>query len=243
MLHLPHFSYRAPQSIASFLSGARTLNPTPVTLVEKETGYSVADGGFVARFMDSLHHFSAIYDSLEAGFPMQRQARAPVQNIFLGPRIANSLARIYRSRGEGEEASSWGKWLGEAGFVPAKKSFSNHCQAKLLVGLFNDGYRMDELANDRLVLSWKSRRLLSASIWVSSSPSSSSSDSGSWVLFAVSVRNKNSEKSMRSEEKELLRLSSFQWCLSFQALASQKITVINLALRNIMLDNSIFIFS
>lgn len=48
---------------------------------------------------------------------------------------------------------------------------------------------------------------------------------------------------MRSEEKELLRLSSFQWCLSFQALASQKITVINLALRNIMLDNSIFIFS
>ncbi|KAK2659544.1 hypothetical protein Ddye_006077 [Dipteronia dyeriana] len=167
MLHLPHFSYRAPDSIASFLSGSKTLNPRLVTLVEEEVG-PVGDGGFVGRFMDSLHHYSALYDSLEAGFPMQSRARALVERVFLGPRISGSLARIYRTRGE-EEVCSWGKWLGAVGFKPVNISFANHCQAKLLLGLFNDGYRVEELANNRLVLGWKCRRLLSASLWTSSS--------------------------------------------------------------------------
>ncbi|KAF8404120.1 hypothetical protein HHK36_009000 [Tetracentron sinense] len=168
MLHLPHFSYRAPDSVASFLSGAKTLNPRLLTLVEEEVGPS-KEGGFVERFMDSLHHYSALYDSLEAGFPMQGRARALVEKVFLGPRIAGSLARIYRARGEEEEEGcSWGEWMGGAGFSPVGISFFNHCQAKLLLGLFNDGYRVEELANNTLVLGWKSRRLLSASVWSSS---------------------------------------------------------------------------
>ncbi|KAJ9146331.1 hypothetical protein P3X46_028611 [Hevea brasiliensis] len=169
MLHLPHFNYRAPDSIASFLSGAKTLNPRLVTLVEEEVG-PIGDGGFVGRFMDSLHHYSALYDSLEAGFPMQSKARALVERVFLGPRIAGSLARIYSTRAD-EEGCCWGDWMGAGGFKPAKISFANHCQAKLLLGLFNDGYRVEELGFNRLVLGWKSRRLLSASIWTSPSKS------------------------------------------------------------------------
>ncbi|KAF2291430.1 hypothetical protein GH714_024010 [Hevea brasiliensis] len=169
MLHLPHFNYRAPDSIASFLCGAKTLNPRLVTLVEEEVG-PIGDGGFVGRFMDSLHHYSALYDSLEAGFPMQSKARALVERVFLGPRIAGSLARIYSTRAD-EEGCCWGDWMGAGGFKPAKISFANHCQAKLLLGLFNDGYRVEELGFNRLVLGWKSRRLLSASIWTSPSKS------------------------------------------------------------------------
>ncbi|PIN11390.1 hypothetical protein CDL12_16012 [Handroanthus impetiginosus] len=165
MLHLPHFSYRTPDSIASFLSGSKTLNPRLITLVEEEIG-PTSDGGFVGRFMDSLHHYSAIYDSLEAGFPMQSLARALVERVFLGPRITGSLARIYRARGV-EEEGSWGQWLGALGFRPMNISFANHCQAKLLLGLYNDGYKVEELTSNKLVLGWKSRRLLSASIWTS----------------------------------------------------------------------------
>ncbi|KAK4791795.1 hypothetical protein SAY86_032208 [Trapa natans] len=183
MLHLPHFSYRASHSIASFLAGARTVKPKLVVLSEEEMGSGVEDGGFVAHFMDTLHHFSAIYDSLEAGFPMQSRARELVERIFLGPRIASRLACIYQSHGVEAACNngslSWGRCLEEAGFMPAKMSFSNHCQAKLLVGLFNDGYKVEKLAGDRLVLSWKSRPLLSASIWISSSSSSTVSDSES----------------------------------------------------------------
>jgi hypothetical protein len=164
MLNLPHLSYRAPDSVASFLNGAKALNPKLVTLVEEEVGSVV--GGFVERFMDSLHHYSAVFDSLEAGFPMQNRARALVERVFFGPRIAGSLGRIYRTGGE-EERKSWGEWLGAAGFMGVPVSFANHCQAKLLLGLFNDGYRVEEVGvgSNKLVLDWKSRRLLSASLW------------------------------------------------------------------------------
>ncbi|KAK1432359.1 hypothetical protein QVD17_09255 [Tagetes erecta] len=162
MLHLPHFTYRSPSSIASFLTGSKTLNPKLVTLVEEEPSPKL-EPGFVGRFMDILHHYSAVYDSLEAGFPMQGRARALVERVFLGPRIVGSLARVYNEQGE---CGSWGDWLmGEPGFEPVSISFANHCQAKLLLGLFNDGYRAEESGSNKLVLGWKSRRLLSASVW------------------------------------------------------------------------------
>ncbi|KAD4586334.1 hypothetical protein R6Q59_035340 [Mikania micrantha] len=166
MLHLPHFSYRSPASVSSFLTGSKSLNPKLVTLVEEE-GPKV-ETGFVGRFMDRLHHYSAVYDSLEAGFPMQGRARALVERVFLGPRIVGSVARVYREEGE---SGSWCDWLGsEPGFHPVNISFANQCQAKLLLGLFNDGYRAEESASNKLVLDWKSRRLLSASIWAYSEP-------------------------------------------------------------------------
>ncbi|XP_027339471.1 nodulation-signaling pathway 2 protein [Abrus precatorius] len=168
MLNLPHLSYRTPDSVESFFSGAKALRPRLVTLVEEEVGSVV--GGFVGRFMDSLHHYSAVFDSLEAGFPMQRRARALVERVFLGPRILGSLARIYRT-GEEEDRGSWGEWLGAEGFSGVPISFANHCQAKLLLSLFNDGYRVEELGCNKLVLDWKSRRLLSASLWTCSSHS------------------------------------------------------------------------
>lgn len=166
MLHLPHFSHRSPSSVASFLSGAKTLNPRLFTLVEEEMKPE-GDGGFVSLFMDTLHHYSALYDSLEAGFPMQRRARALVEKVFLGPRIAGSLARIYQMEKEEETNRSWSEWLGLRSCKPVRISFANHCQATLLLGLFNDGYRVEELSDNRLVIGWKSRRLLTASIWTS----------------------------------------------------------------------------
>ncbi|KAM0001946.1 putative transcription factor GRAS family [Helianthus debilis subsp. tardiflorus] len=161
MLHLPHFNHRSPTSVASFLTGSKSLNPRLVTLVEEE---GQVEGGFMGRFMDMLHHYSAIYDSLEAGFPMQGRARVLVERVFLGPRIVGSVARVYRE--EGGSCGSWGDWLkSQPGLQPMNISFANHCQAKLLLGLFNDGYRVEEPASNKLVLGWKSRRLLSASIW------------------------------------------------------------------------------
>ncbi|KAJ7959110.1 Nodulation-signaling pathway 2 protein [Quillaja saponaria] len=166
MLHLPHHSYREPDAVASFLNGAKSLNPRLVTLVEEEMGFT-GEKGFLGRFMDSLHHYSAVYDSLEAGFPMQSRARALVERVFLGPQISGSLARIYRACGK-EERCSWGEWLGGAGFKAVSISFANHCQAKLLLGLFNDGYKVEELGSHKIVLGWKCKRLLSASVWSSS---------------------------------------------------------------------------
>lgn len=165
VMHLPHLSYRASDSIASFLNGARELGTKLVTLVEEEVG-PITDAGFVGLFMDSLHRYSAMYDSFEAGFPMNKWARSLVEQVFLGPRIMGSVAQLYMTGEEEEqERGSWGEWLGVEGFRGVNISYGNHCQAKLLLGLFNDGYRVEELGNNKLVLGWKSRRLLSASVW------------------------------------------------------------------------------
>ncbi|KAE8077425.1 hypothetical protein FH972_015990 [Carpinus fangiana] len=160
MLHLPHFNHRTPESVASFLSGGKTLNPRIVTLVEEEIGH-VGNGEFLDRFVDTLHHYSAVYDSLEAGSPMQSCTRGLVERVFFGPRIARSLGRIYSGHG-GDE---WGEWLAAGGLRPVPISFANRCQSKLLLSLFNDGYRVEELGNNKIALVWKSRRLLSASVW------------------------------------------------------------------------------
>ena len=170
MLNLPHQTHRAPDSVASLLNGAKALRAVLVTLVEEEVGPVGGDVGFVGRFMDSLHHYSAFYDSLEAGFPMEGRARALVERVFLGPRIAGSLARIYRTSEE-EERGSWGEWLGAAGFRGAPLSSANQSQAKLLINLFKDGYRLEQIGANKLVLGWQSRPLLSASIWTCSSDS------------------------------------------------------------------------
>ncbi|KAF7816882.1 putative N-succinyldiaminopimelate aminotransferase DapC [Senna tora] len=165
MVEMPHQSYRAPESVASFLEEGKSLKPRVVTVVEEEEGGRIAMGemGFVGRFMESLNHFSAVCDSLEAGFPMQNRAGALalVERVFLGPRIVGALGRIYRNK---KNRGSWGEWLGEVGYKGVPISFTNHCQSKLLLGLFNDGYRVEELGSNKLVLSWKSRRLLSASV-------------------------------------------------------------------------------
>ncbi|MED6224130.1 Nucleoskeletal protein, partial [Stylosanthes scabra] len=169
MLNLPHLPYRARDSVASFLKGAKELSPVLVTMAEEDVGPVGVDAGFVGRFMDSLHHYSAFYDSLEAGFPMEGRARALVERVFLGPRIAGSLGRIYRTSEGKEERGSWGEWLCGMGFTGLPLSSANQSQAKLLINLFKDGYKLEQLGPNQLVLSWESRRLFSASVWSSSS--------------------------------------------------------------------------
>ncbi|KAG7552381.1 Transcription factor GRAS [Arabidopsis thaliana x Arabidopsis arenosa] len=166
MLHLPRFSNQTPNSVISFLSEAKTLNPKLVTLVHEEVGL-MGNQGFLYRFMDLLHQFSAIFDSLEAGLSIANPARGFVERVFIGPWVANWLTRITADDAEVESFASWPQWLETNGFKPMEVSFANRCQAKLLLSLFNDGYIVEELGQNGLVLGWKSRRLVSASFWVS----------------------------------------------------------------------------
>nr|AFP97599.1 nodulation signaling pathway 2-like protein [Matthiola longipetala] len=163
MLHLPRFSHQSPNSIISFLSEAKTLNPKLVTLVHEEVGL-VGNQGFLYRFVDLLHQFSAIFDSLEAG-----PARGFVERVIFGPWVSGWLTRIAITAddAEVESVASWPLWLATNGFKPLEVSFANRCQAKLLLSLFNDGYGVEEFGQNGLVLGWKSRRLVSASFWAS----------------------------------------------------------------------------
>lgn len=96
-----------------------------------------------------------------------------MERAWLGPKIVGSVGMSYKGGEEGEV--SWGDWMEGSGFGPVGLSNFNHCQAKLLVGLFNDGYRVEEVGTNKLVLGWKSRRLLCASAW---SPPPAGSETG-----------------------------------------------------------------
>nr|XP_010926532.1 nodulation-signaling pathway 2 protein-like [Elaeis guineensis] len=152
---------REAGSVASFLSGAAALGARVVAVVEEEEEGLEGEGDFVGRFMGELHRYSAVWDSLDAGFPIQGLARGMVERVILGPRIAGAVGRAYRGIGEG----GWGEWMVGRGFGRVGISCFNHCQARLLLGLFNDGYRVEEDGPNKLVLAWKSQRLTSASIW------------------------------------------------------------------------------
>ncbi|KAF0913999.1 hypothetical protein E2562_026381 [Oryza meyeriana var. granulata] len=166
---------RPTGSVASFLSGMAALGAKLVTVVEEEgeaekdddgdsAGDAEAAGSFVRRFMEELHRYSAVWDSLEAGFPTQSRVRGLVERLILGPNIAGAVSRAYRGV-DGEGRCGWGEWMRGSGFAAVPLSCFNHSQARLLLGLFNDGYTVEETGSNKIVLGWKSRRLMSASVW------------------------------------------------------------------------------
>ncbi|KAH7654698.1 Transcription factor GRAS domain-containing protein [Dioscorea alata] len=167
MLHVPHSPERSAASVASFLAGAGSLSAKLVTVVEEEEGgggeEEGEDGGFVRRFMEVLQRYSAVSDSLEAGFPMHGKARELVEKVFMGPRIAGAVGRAYRREGGG---GGWSEWMVGMGFGRVGLSLFNQSQARLLIGLFHDGFRVEEMEVNKLLLAWKSQRLLSASVWL-----------------------------------------------------------------------------
>ncbi|XP_020591260.1 nodulation-signaling pathway 2 protein-like [Phalaenopsis equestris] len=179
----PHLPWRSAASVASFLRSAGELGARVVTVVEEAVACCGGDvnGGFVGSFMEEMKRYSAIWDSLEAGFPMQGAARGVVEKLILGPMIAGSVSRAYRRREEGgEEREGWAEWMEEVGFGTVGLSFFNLCQSRLLLGLFNDGYRVQEEGSNKLVFCWKNCRLLSASVWSAPALESMAVSSFSW---------------------------------------------------------------
>ncbi|XP_020591333.1 nodulation-signaling pathway 2 protein-like [Phalaenopsis equestris] len=160
------YSHGSVASVGSFLLSAAELGARLVTVIEEEVGgESVGEekGSFLRRFVVELQRYKAIWESLEDGFPKQGRVREMVERVILGPRIFAAVRRAY---GRNESGVPSGEWMAAVGFKRVDLSFFNHCQARLLLGFFNEGYRVEDDASNKIVLSWKSRRLLSASVWI-----------------------------------------------------------------------------
>eukprot|EP00249_Psilotum_nudum_P020959 c27913_g2_i1 orf=101-2662(-) len=174
MLHLPHMPHKTATSVSSFLEGVRKLCPKVLTLVEDELGCTTSS--FTSHFSQALHHYSAIFDSLEASsLSSQSRARSLVERVFLAPRIAstvtfcgsinsNTVDNGGDSGGDQPVKRSWWSLVSCAGFKAVPLSIHNQYQARLLLGLFMDGFDVEE-EHDRLLLGWRSKPLVAASVW------------------------------------------------------------------------------
>lgn len=171
-LHAPHHKHHSPASIPSFLASAAKFGAKLVTVVEEEGGATApaGKGGFLSWFMEELQRYSTMWDALEVGFPKHSWAREMVENVVFGPRIAGALEDAFLRREEEAAGECWSEWMASAKYRRVAISYFNHWQAKLLLGLFSEGYRVEEEAPNKLVLGWKSLRLVSASVWSAPPP-------------------------------------------------------------------------
>ncbi|KAL5543707.1 hypothetical protein UlMin_007491 [Ulmus minor] len=158
-------------SLKAILQALKKLVPTLLTVVEQDANHN--GPFFLGRFLESLHYYSAIFDSLEASLPRSSPQRMKIERHHLAEEIRNIVAFEGSSRIERHErADQWRRQLGRAGFqVMGLKLLS---QARMMLSVYGcDGY---SLASEKgcLLLGWKGRPILLASAWQVHNPPSSS---------------------------------------------------------------------
>lgn len=157
--------HRVPgNSLGNLLTMIRDQAPNIVTIVEQEASHN--GPYFLGRFLEALHYYSAIFDSLDATFPVDSVQRSKVEQYIFAPEIRNIVAcegaeRVVRH----ERLEKWRKIMEGKGFKGVALSGNAVTQSKILLGLYSsDGYRLTE-ENGCLLLGWQDRAILAASAW------------------------------------------------------------------------------
>uniref|UniRef100_M8BAT7 Uncharacterized protein n=1 Tax=Aegilops tauschii TaxID=37682 RepID=M8BAT7_AEGTA len=159
-----HFT--ANQAIFEAFHGEdRVHAPKIMTLVEQEAGHN--GPYFLGRFLEALHYYSAIFDSLDATFPADSAPRMKVEQCLLAPEIRNVVAcegaeRVARH----ERLDRWRRIMEDRGFEAVPLSPAAVGQSQVLLGLYGagDGYRLNE-DKGCLLLGWQDRAIIGASAW------------------------------------------------------------------------------
>ncbi|KAF5765908.1 putative transcription factor GRAS family [Helianthus annuus] len=150
--------------LGNLLAMIRDQAPNIVTIVEQEASHN--GPYFLGRFLEALHYYSAIFDSLDATFPADSPQRAKVEQYIFAPEIRNIVAcegaeRVMRH----ERLEKWRKIMEGKGFQGVPLSENAVTQSKILLSLYScDGYRLTE-DNGCLLLGWQDRSILAASAW------------------------------------------------------------------------------
>nr|A0A0M4FMK2.1 RecName: Full=GRAS family protein RAM1; AltName: Full=Protein ATYPICAL ARBUSCULE; AltName: Full=Protein REQUIRED FOR ARBUSCULAR MYCORRHIZATION 1; Short=PhRAM1 [Petunia x hybrida]ALC79554.1 transcription factor [Petunia axillaris] len=157
--------HRVPVNcIGNLLAMIRDQAPNIVTIVEQEASHN--GPYFLGRFLEALHYYSAIFDSLDATFPADSSQRAKLEQYIFAPEIMNIVScegpeRVVRH----ERLEKWRRLMEGKGFKGVALSANAVTQSKILLGLYScDGYKLTE-DDGCLLLGWQDRAILAASAW------------------------------------------------------------------------------
>ncbi|XP_038878913.1 GRAS family protein RAD1-like [Benincasa hispida] len=150
-------------ALTSVLRMIYDLSPKALVLVEQDSNHN--GPFFLGRFMEALHYYSAIFDSLDAMLPKYDTRRAKIEQFYFAEEIKNivsceGMARVERH----ERVDQWRRRMSRAGFQASPIKVM--AQAKQWIGKFksNEGYTIVE-EKGCLVLGWKSKPIVAASCW------------------------------------------------------------------------------
>ncbi|CAH9101233.1 unnamed protein product [Cuscuta epithymum] len=159
---LQHSLYDVTGSDANTLWLLQRLAPKVVTVVEQDLSHA---GSFLGRFVEAIHYYSALFDSLGACYGEESEERHVVEQQLLSKEIRNVLAVAGPSRSGEVKFNNWREKLQQSGFRGVSLAGNAAAQATLLLGMFHsDGYTLAE-DNGALKLGWKDLCLLTASAW------------------------------------------------------------------------------
>ena len=150
-------------ALNSVLQKIRELSPKAVVLVEQDASHN--GPFFLGRFMEALHYYSAIFDSLDAMLPKYDTRRAKMEQFYFGEEIKNIMSCEGSARVERHQRlDQWRRRMSRAGFQPAPMEMITEAKQWLEKVKPCEGYTVVE-EKGCLVLGWKSKPIIAASCW------------------------------------------------------------------------------
>ncbi len=163
MLQLYKLLGNVSNSLQPLLHLVNSLKPAVVTLTEYDV--SLNGPAFQPRFVDALHFYCAIFDSLDATMPRDAQDRLNVESMFLAKEIENIVACEGCECKERHECSEqWCNIMQASGFHNAPLSHYTNSQAQQLLWQYCDNFRLQPVSGC-LSLGWQDRPLITVSAW------------------------------------------------------------------------------
>ncbi|KAI9170298.1 hypothetical protein LWI28_025658 [Acer negundo] len=150
-------------ALNSVLQRLHALSPKVFVLVEQDSSHN--GPFFLGRFMEALHYYSAIFDSLDAMLPKYDTRRAKIEQFFFAEEIKNIVscegpARVERH----EKIDQWRRRMSRAGFQPMPIKMIMQAKQWLNKVQVCEGYTVME-EKGSLVLGWKSKPIIATSCW------------------------------------------------------------------------------
>lgn len=161
--HMPDESVSTLNHRDRLLRLAKSLSPKVVTLVEQEANTNTAP--FFNRFLETMNHYAAIFESVDVALPRDHKDRINVEQHCLAREIVNIIACEGPDRVERHELL--GKWRYRflmAGFTPYPLSPVVNATIKTLLESYNDKYTLEE-RDGALFLGWKNQAIVTSCAW------------------------------------------------------------------------------